>query len=327
MEDLYDVTIIGGGTTGLYSAFYSGMRDMETKVMEYQPSVGGKVSFFYPEKKIYDVGGIPGITGEGLVHNVTEQAESVEPTFVTGVKVASIKKREDGIFVLMTENGEEHFSKTVLVASGLGTFGMQPLQVKNSKRYDGKQIHYTIQNLEQYRDQKVVVVSQNRVGIDWSLALEGVAEEVHIVNRSDEFKAVYEQDVEKLESSSVRIHKEREIHALHGDDRMTGIVLDDGMVLDVDHILVYEGLQIDKSLYDEWGLETDKGRIPVATDMCASIPGVFVAGDAAVYPSKTMLIASGFNEAMAAVNSAAKYLDPKVKAQVYSTVIYKHKEG
>ncbi|SFK45773.1 thioredoxin reductase (NADPH) [Halobacillus dabanensis] len=326
MEDLYDVTIIGGGTTGLYSAFYSGMRDMKTKVVEYQPSVGGKVSFFYPEKKVYDVGGLPGITGEDLVQNVTEQAESMEPTFVTGMKVASIEKREDGVFVLMTENGEEHFSKTVLIASGLGTFEMQPLKVKNSKRYDGKQIHYTIQNLEQYRDQKVVVVSQNRVGIDWSLALEGVAEEVHIVNRSDEFKAVYEQDVEKLESSSVRIHKEREINEVHGDDRMTGIVLDDGTVLDVDHILVYEGLQIDKSLYDEWGLETDKGRIPVTTDMGASIPGVFVAGDAAVYPSKTMLIGSGFNEAMAAVNSAAKYLDPKAKAQVYSTVIYKHKE-
>lgn len=327
MEELYDVTIIGGGTTGLYSAFYSGMRDLKTKVMEYQSSVGGKVSFFYPEKKIYDVGGLPGITGEDLVQNVTEQAESVEPTFVRGVKVTAIEKLEDGTFVLTTENGEEHFSKTVLVASGLGTFQMQPLQVKDRERYDGKQIHYTIQNLEQYRNQKVVVVSQNRVGIDWSLALEGIAEEVHIVNRSDEFKAVYEQDIEKLESSSVRIHKNQEIQELRGNVRMTGVVLHDGTVLDIDHILVYEGLQIDKSLYEEWGLETDKGRIPVASDMCASLPGVFVAGDAAVYPSKTMLIASGFNEAMAAVNSAARYLDPKAKAQVYSTVIYKHKEG
>ncbi|REJ07418.1 NAD(P)/FAD-dependent oxidoreductase [Halobacillus trueperi] len=324
MEELYDVTVIGGGTTGLYAAFYSGMRDLKTKVIEYQPQVGGKVSFFYPEKKIYDVGGFPGITGEDLVTNVKEQAEMIDPAFVTGVKVTSFDKKEDGTLVLETDDGQMHHTKTVIVASGLGTFEMQPLEVKGSEHYDGKQIHYTIQNLEQYHGQKVAVVSQNRVGIDWSLALEGVADEVHLLNRGDEFKAVYEQDVEKVEASSVHIHKNKKIEELRGDETLKEAVLQDGSVLEVDHILVYEGLQIDKSLYDEWGLDTDKGRIPVSTDMCASMEGVFVAGDAAVYPAKTMLIASGFNEAMAAVNSAAKHLDPKAKSQVYSTVIYKH---
>ncbi|PYY28885.1 Ferredoxin--NADP reductase [Paenibacillus illinoisensis] len=32
--ELYDVTIIGGGPAGMYSAFYSGMRDMKTKLIE-----------------------------------------------------------------------------------------------------------------------------------------------------------------------------------------------------------------------------------------------------------------------------------------------------
>jgi thioredoxin reductase (NADPH) len=234
-------------------------------------------------------------------------------------------KKEDGNLRLETDDGQTHHTKTVIVASGLGTFEMQPLEVKGSEPYDGKQIHYTIQNLEQYRGQKVAVVSQNRVGIDWSLALEGVEEEVHLLNRGDEFKAVYEQDVEKVEASSVHIHKNKMVEELRGDEALKEAILQDGSVLEVDHILVYEGLQIDKSLYDEWGLETDKGRIPVSTDMCANVEGVFVAGDAAVYPAKTMLIASGFNEAMAAVNSASKHLDPKAKSQVYSTVIYKHK--
>ncbi|CDQ21455.1 thioredoxin reductase (NADPH) [Halobacillus karajensis] len=324
MDEIYDVTVIGGGTTGLYSAFYSGMRDLKTKVIEYQPQFGGKVSFFYPEKKIYDVGGLPGIRGEDLASNVTEQAASVDTTFVTGVKITSMAKRQDDIFILKTENGEEHFSKTVLIASGLGTFKMQPLSVKGSAQYDGRQIHYTIQHLEQYRGQKVGVISQNRVGIDWALALEAVAEEVHLLNRGDEFKAVYKYDLEKLEASTVNVYKNLTIEELRGADVMKEAVLSNGAVLDIDHLLIYEGLQIDKSMYEEWGLETDKGRIPVGTDMCTSISGVFVAGDAAVYPSKTMLIASGFNEAMTAVNSAAKYLDPKAKSQVYSTVIYKH---
>lgn len=40
--EIYDVTIIGGGPAGLYSAFYSGMRDMKTKIIEFHPYLGGK---------------------------------------------------------------------------------------------------------------------------------------------------------------------------------------------------------------------------------------------------------------------------------------------
>ncbi len=40
--ELFDVTIIGGGPAGMYTAFYSGMRDLKTKVLEYNESLGGK---------------------------------------------------------------------------------------------------------------------------------------------------------------------------------------------------------------------------------------------------------------------------------------------
>lgn len=32
-SELYDVTIIGGGPSGLYSAFYSGLRELKTKII------------------------------------------------------------------------------------------------------------------------------------------------------------------------------------------------------------------------------------------------------------------------------------------------------
>ncbi|ARI79005.1 NAD(P)/FAD-dependent oxidoreductase [Halobacillus mangrovi] len=325
MSEVFDVTIIGGGTTGMYAAFYSGMRDLKTKVIEYQPDFGGKVSFFYPEKKIYDVGGFPGVTGEELVTQVKDQANLVEPVMVQGEKIQSIEKLEDGSFRLINKNGGEHLSKAIIIASGMGTFDMQPLQVEGSETYKKEQVHYTIQNLKQYEEKKVVVISQSRVGIDWSLALENIADEVHLINRGEEFKAVYEHDMDQLKDSSVKVHLIQEVEKLHGDGHtMTSLTMKDGTELKVDHILVYEGLNIEKSMYAEWGLETEKGRIPVGTDMCSTIEGIFVAGDAAIYPSKTMLIATGFTEAMAAVNSAAMYLDPRAKSQVYSTVIYKY---
>ena len=55
-EELFDVTVIGGGPAGLYSAFYSGLREMKTKIIEFQPQLGGKIHV-YPEKMIWDIGG------------------------------------------------------------------------------------------------------------------------------------------------------------------------------------------------------------------------------------------------------------------------------
>lgn len=323
MKDLYDVTIIGGGTTGLYTAFYSGMRELKTKVIEYQSQVGGKVSFFYPEKKIYDVGGFLGVTGDELVQNVEDQARFVDPEIITGEKIVSIAKQEDGNFVLRNDSGEEHYSRTVILAAGMGTFEMEPLNVRNRAAFDDF-IHYTIQRKEQYKGRKVAIVSDSRVGIDWALALEDIAASVDLINRETKFKAASEQDLETLNTSNVRVHLNSTVDSLEGEGKLQRLILDNKEVLEVDNVLVYEGLHIDKSMYAEWGMNTEKGRIPVEPDMRSNVNGVFVAGDAAIYNGKTMLIASGFNEAMAAVNSAAKFLNPKASPQVYSTVIYKH---
>lgn len=47
---VYDVTIIGGGPIGLFSAFYSGLRSMKTKIIDAEPAVGGKVRYFFQKK-------------------------------------------------------------------------------------------------------------------------------------------------------------------------------------------------------------------------------------------------------------------------------------
>lgn len=53
--DIYDITIVGGGPAGMYSAFYSGMRAMRTKIIEAKQELGGFMRT-YPEKLIWDVG-------------------------------------------------------------------------------------------------------------------------------------------------------------------------------------------------------------------------------------------------------------------------------
>ena len=90
-EEIFDVTIIGGGPAGLYSAFYSGLRGLRTKIVEYQPKLGGKLHI-YAEKMIWDVGGHAPITAGDLIKQMIEQANTFAPAICLGEKVAEIKR-------------------------------------------------------------------------------------------------------------------------------------------------------------------------------------------------------------------------------------------
>ena len=63
--DIYDIVILGAGPAGLFGAFYAGMRQMRTKIIEALPEPGGQLAVLYPEKMIYDVPGIPKILAKG----------------------------------------------------------------------------------------------------------------------------------------------------------------------------------------------------------------------------------------------------------------------
>src|SRR3954464_12811784 len=109
---VYDVTIIGGGPAGMFTAFYGGMRQLEVKLIESLSQLGGQLAALYPEKYIYDVAGFPKVRAQELVNNLKEQMSAFDQAIVTGQSVESIEKLEDGSFKLTT-NKEIHYSKTI----------------------------------------------------------------------------------------------------------------------------------------------------------------------------------------------------------------------
>ena len=81
-SEMYDVTIIGAGPVGLYAAYYAGLRDCRTKLLEIYPQVGGRLISMYPEKEIFDVAGHTKILARELVAELTRQAMQYNPTVV-----------------------------------------------------------------------------------------------------------------------------------------------------------------------------------------------------------------------------------------------------
>ena len=139
-SEIYDVTIIGGGPTGMFAAFYAGIRELKVKIIETLPVLGGQVEIMYPEKKIYDVGAFPYIKGADLIKQLHKQMEPFEQTICLEENVLTLDK-EDDYFIIKTDKGT-HYSKTILIATGQGSFEPRKLTFDYPKQYEQTKLHY-----------------------------------------------------------------------------------------------------------------------------------------------------------------------------------------
>ncbi|HZB28490.1 MAG TPA: NAD(P)-binding protein, partial [Gemmatimonadales bacterium] len=72
-QELKDISIIGGGPTGLFAAFYAGMRGASARIIDALPALGGQLLALYPEKYIFDVAGFPKVLAKDLVRDMATQ--------------------------------------------------------------------------------------------------------------------------------------------------------------------------------------------------------------------------------------------------------------
>jgi ferredoxin/flavodoxin---NADP+ reductase len=318
-QKVYDITIIGGGPAGLFTAFYGGMRQTSVKIIESLPQLGGQLAALYPEKFIYDVAGFPKVRAQELVNNLKEQMAKFKPTVVLEQSVDKLEKQEDGIFKLTTDK-EVHLSKTVIITAGNGAFQPRRIELKNATQYENKNLYYFIDDLNQFSGKKVVVFGGGDSAVDWALMLEPIAEKVTIVHRRDKFRA-HEHSVENLHKSKVEIKTPFVPAEFIADENGIKQVVINGVdgvtkeVIDVDAVIVNYGFVSSLGPIKSWGLDIEKNSIVVNSKMETNIVGIYAAGDICTYEGKVKLIACGFGEAPTAVNNAKAYIDPKSKIQ------------
>ncbi|WP_201451703.1 NAD(P)/FAD-dependent oxidoreductase [Geobacillus sp. TFV-3] len=324
---MYDVTIIGGGPTGMFAAFYGGLRQMKVKIIESLPQLGGQLAALYPEKYIYDVAGFPKVRAQELVNQLKEQMDLFSPTVCLNESVDTLEKQEDGTFKLVT-NQQIHYSKTVIITAGNGAFQPRRLEIESASRYEGKNLHYFINDLGQFSGKRVLVCGGGDSAVDWSLMLEPIAQSVTIVHRRDKFRA-HEHSVEQLKKSSVQVKTPFVPVELVGDEcGIRQVILEhvkEGTkeTVEVDAVIVNYGFISSLGPIKNWGLDLEKNAIKVNSRMETNIPGVYAAGDICTYDGKIKLIACGFGEAPIAISSAKTYIDPTARMQpAHSTSLF-----
>ena len=325
-KQVYDITIIGGGPTGLFTAFYGGMRQASVKIIESLPQLGGQLSALYPEKYIYDVAGFPKVSAQELVNNLKEQMDQFKPAVALEQAVEKVEKQADGVFRLTT-NSEVHYSKTIIITAGNGAFKPRKIELENAEQFEQTNLHYFVDDMNKFKGRKVLVCGGGDSAVDWSLMLEPIAEKVTLTHRRDKFRA-HEHSVENLHNSSVDIKTPYVPVEFVGDDRITQVVLEntkgeEKTVVDVEDVIVNIGFVSSLGPIKEWDLDLEKNAIVVNSKQETNIPGIYAAGDVCTYDGKVKLIVAGFGEGPTAVNNAKAYIDPKARLQpMHSTSMF-----
>jgi thioredoxin reductase len=309
-----EVAIIGAGPTGLFAAFYAGLRQMSVLLLDSLEILGGQLTTLYPEKYIYDVAGFPKVLSKDLSASLAEQALQYSPAIRLGEQVRELQYDEvTRLYTLLTPKGR-HLARSIIVSAGVGAFQPKTLPLSNAAGYEGHGLHYFVKDLSRFQGRRVLIVGGGDSAVDWANMLAPIAGQLTLIHRRDQFRA-HEDSVVKMKCTSCRIMTFYELKSISGDGQIErAIVYDnrtkDEQTIEVDDVLVNIGFVNSLGPIKSWGLEIEGSQIKVDSMMQTARRGIFAAGDICTYPGKLKLIATGFGEACIAVNYAKHYLDP-----------------
>lgn len=314
--DKVDLTIVGGGPVGLFASFYAGLRGMSVRIIDSLPELGGQLTALYPEKYVYDMPGFPKVLAKDLAASLIEQgmqfgAEAVLEETCDRL----VSEGED--WVIETTTGQRLPTRSIIVSAGAGAFSPTRLGVPREEEFAGKGLNYGVKSKSVFEGRKVLVVGGGDSAFDWTLNLLGIASELAIVHRRDQFRA-HEETVKEVQDAGVGFHLWQVVKELHGEEGLCGVTLENTQTkettfVEADAVVVNIGFKSSLGPIKDWGFEIVKNQIVVDSLFRTSLSKVFAVGDVSTFEGKLKLIATGVGEAATAVCVAKTMLDPTAK--------------
>jgi thioredoxin reductase (NADPH) len=312
-----DVLIVGAGPVGLFAVFELGLLDMKAHLIDILDKPGGQCAELYPEKPIYDIPGIPYITGHGLTDALMEQIKPFNPTFHLNEMVTTVEKIGEPLFRVGTDRGKVFEAKVVVIGAGGGSFQPKRPPIPGIEPYENKSVHYAVRKMDAFRDKKLLIVGGGDSALDWTLNLQPIAKRLTLVHRRDEFRGAPDSvnKMRALVAAGDMDLKIGQVSALEGADGQLAAASIKGKEaverVECDVMLPFFGLTMKLGPVADWGLKMEDELIPVDTAAFeTNIPGIFAIGDINTYPGKLKLILSGFHEGALMAQKAYHYVYP-----------------
>lgn len=313
-----DAIIVGAGPVGIFAVFELGLLDLKAHVVDVLDRPGGQCAELYPEKPIYDIPGLPIVTGQGLTDALMHQIAPFKPTFHLAQMAEALERLADNRFKLRTELGTTITAPVLVIAAGGGSFVPRKPKIDGLEAYEGKSVHYSVRQMERFRGRDLVIAGGGDSALDWVLNLQPIAKSVTLVHRRDDFRAA-PHSVAQMRAL-VAEHKVRlEITDFKGligaDGQVSAIVCETKekgrYELPCNEVLAFYGLTMKLGPIASFGLNLNENLIPVDTAKFeTSEPGIFAIGDINTYPGKLKLILCGFHEGALMAQAAFKIARP-----------------
>jgi len=316
-----DVVIVGAGPCGLFAVFELGLLDIKAHVIDILDRPGGQCAELYPEKPIYDIPGLPVVTGQGLVDGLKKQAEPFGPQYHFNEMVEEVRKLEDGRWFVRTDGGLVFHAKALVIAAGGGSFQPKRPPIPGIETYEGTSVFYAVKKMETFKGKKVLISGGGDSALDWTINLNPIVKSMQLIHRRAEFRAAPDSvhKMQKLvEEKKMQFHV-GQVTALIGDGtKLEGVKVKgedkSEFEIECDTLLPFFGLTMKLGPIANWGLHLHENLVPVDTEKFqTNIPGIFAIGDINTYPGKLKLILSGFHEAALAAQAVARHVNPDAK--------------
>ena len=322
-ENIYDITIIGAGPSGLFAGFYAGMRKNKVQIIDSLEIPGGQLTALYPEKTIHDVPGYFAVKAETLVTDLVKQTAQFGVPIRLSEKVVDITPTTDQGVYQVTTTKSSYLTKSVIIATGNGSFAPKPLKTDEPSDVDFSKLGYSVTDKQQFAGKNVAVAGGGDSAIDLALMLSEVAASVSLIHRRDAFRA-HESSVDKLHASDVHVVTPVTIRNISDHQEGLRIALSDDRELDVDHLIVQHGFLSNNKDIRAWSvdLEMKRQHFMVDSHYQTSCENIYAIGDTANYDGKLGLIVEGFKEGPHAVNQIMTKIHSGKLTHAHSTSLF-----
>lgn len=283
---IYDVCVIGGGPAGMFSAFYSASRRMNTVLLEGNCELGGRLNLFL-DYEIYDIPGQFGILAQNYKQALIEQLKVSKANVLLGEIVEEIEKIDELFYV--TTSQQTILAKIVIAATGNGFSEVKRIE----HAHISEKIQYDPPVFQQY-DGPIAVIGHTPMAADWAIRLMEYGNTVTLYTQKEQNLQPILMD--GLANNNIPIYDFADFN-----DRA------------YEAVFCHIG---SKKRTIEF-----KRRIEQRDNGITNLRGYFVAGDARYEQGKLKLIHGATHDAMQAVNAAFQYIH---KGANYQPIVSTH---
>ncbi|MFQ3550360.1 MAG: FAD-dependent oxidoreductase [Armatimonadota bacterium] len=285
----YDLIILGAGPAGMTAGVYAARKQIDTLIIT--EDIGGQATW---SSGIENYLGFVYVTGAELVQKFEEHLRKFDITLIfSGVSRLAYN---DGIYTVVTTNGDRYYSRAVIVATGKSP---KLLNVPGEKEFTGKGVAYcSTCDGPMFEGMEVAVVGGGNSGLDSVVQLMKICPKVYLIEYAPKLRADEVMQKQAIEHGNVEIMVSTAVREIKGDAFVNSIVVEDLTTnqqkeIPVKGVFVEVGLSPNTSFMGNLVDLNEYGEIPVDCAGRAGLPGLYAAGDVTNVPEKQIIIAAG----------------------------------